>query len=99
MAHPVATADIASLANFGFSQAVIDAWAGGIPRLNQLACLNLQEFLMWCRRLSWIWVLPPVRSRLLVGRFEITVAKGLLLLRLSAESGSHFGLQPIAPFY
>jgi len=33
---PVATFDIASLSNFGFPQAIIEAWAGGIPRLNQL---------------------------------------------------------------
>ena len=33
---PVATADIASLAAFGFPQAVIDSWAGNIPNLNQL---------------------------------------------------------------
>jgi helicase len=32
---PVAAADIASLAAFGFSQAVVDAWAGNIPNLNQ----------------------------------------------------------------
>jgi hypothetical protein len=30
---PIAAADIASLAAFGFPQAVIDAWAGNIPRL------------------------------------------------------------------
>lgn len=34
--RPVATAEIGSLAAFGFPQAVIDAWAGDIPRLNQL---------------------------------------------------------------
>ena len=31
---PVAAADIASLAAFGFPQAVVDAWAGNIPNLN-----------------------------------------------------------------
>lgn len=42
--EPVATAEIASLANFGFPQAVIDAWAGDIPRLNQLQLDAINEF-------------------------------------------------------
>jgi helicase len=41
---PVATAEIASLANFGFPQAVIDAWAGDIPRLNQLQLDAINEY-------------------------------------------------------
>jgi hypothetical protein len=32
---PVTAADIASLAAFGFPQAVVDAWAGNIPNLNR----------------------------------------------------------------
>ncbi|MDP9471983.1 MAG: caspase family protein, partial [Chloroflexota bacterium] len=35
-AQPDATADIASLAAFGFPPALLDAWAGAIPSLNQL---------------------------------------------------------------
>jgi hypothetical protein len=31
--RPIATAEINSLAAFGFPQAVLDAWAGDIPRL------------------------------------------------------------------
>jgi helicase len=42
--RPVATAEIASLAGFGFPQAVIDAWAGDIPRLNQLQLDAINEF-------------------------------------------------------
>ncbi len=42
--EPVATAEIASLASFGFPQAVIDAWAGDIPRLNQLQLDAINEF-------------------------------------------------------
>jgi helicase len=41
---PVAAADIASLAAFGFPQAVIDAWAGDIPRLNQLQLEAINEY-------------------------------------------------------
>jgi len=41
---PVATAEIASLANFGFPQAVIEAWAGDIPRLNQLQLDAINEY-------------------------------------------------------
>ena len=43
-ARPVATAEIGSLAAFGFPQAVIDAWAGDIPRLNQLQLDAINEF-------------------------------------------------------
>jgi helicase len=42
--HPVATADIASLAAFGFPQAVIQAWAGEIPRLNQLQLEAINDY-------------------------------------------------------
>jgi helicase len=42
--EPVATAEIASLASFGFPQAVIDAWAGDIPRLNHLQLDAINEF-------------------------------------------------------
>jgi helicase len=42
--EPVATAEISSLANFGFSEAVIEAWAGGIPRLNQLQLDAINEY-------------------------------------------------------
>jgi hypothetical protein len=42
--RPVATAEIGSLAAFGFPQAVIDAWAGDIPRLNQLQLDAINEF-------------------------------------------------------
>ena len=42
--EPVATAEIASLANFGFPRAVIDTWAGDIPRLNQLQLDAINEF-------------------------------------------------------
>jgi helicase len=41
---PVATAEIASLAAFGFPQAVIDAWAGDIPNLNQLQLQAINEY-------------------------------------------------------
>ena len=41
---PVATAEIASLAAFGFPQAVIDAWAGDIPNLNQLQLEAINEY-------------------------------------------------------
>jgi len=41
---PVATGEIGSLAAFGFPQAVIDAWAGDIPRLNQLQLDAINEF-------------------------------------------------------
>lgn len=44
MAHPVATADISSLASFGFPQPVIEAWAGGIPRLNQLQLDAINDY-------------------------------------------------------
>lgn len=42
--NPVATAEIASLASFGFPQAVIEAWAGEIPRLNQLQLDAINEY-------------------------------------------------------
>jgi helicase len=42
--EPVATAEIASLANFGFPEAVIEAWAGDIPRLNQLQLDAINEY-------------------------------------------------------
>jgi hypothetical protein len=41
---PFATAEIASPAAFGFRQAVIDAWAGDIPRLNKLQLDATNEF-------------------------------------------------------
>src|SRR5450755_701782 len=41
---PVAAADIASLVAFGFPQAVIDAWAGDIPTLNQLQLEAINEY-------------------------------------------------------
>jgi helicase len=41
---PVAVADIGSLAAFGFPQAVIDAWAGDIPRLNELQLEAINEY-------------------------------------------------------
>lgn len=49
---------------------------------------------MWCRRLVLDMSCATGSIESLTGRFEFTVAEGLLLLRLSAESGSHFGLQP-----
>jgi superfamily II DNA/RNA helicase len=42
--EPVATAEIASLASFGFPQAVIEAWAGDIPRLNELQLAAVNEY-------------------------------------------------------
>src|SRR5258708_5902887 len=42
--RPVATAEIGSLAAFGFPQAVIDAWAGDIPRLNQLQLDAINDY-------------------------------------------------------
>jgi helicase len=42
--EPVATAEIGSLAAFGFPQAVIEAWAGNVPRLNQLQLDAINEF-------------------------------------------------------
>ena len=42
--EPVAAADIGSLVNFGFPQAVIDAWAGDIPHLNQLQVDAINEY-------------------------------------------------------
>jgi helicase len=42
--RPVATAEINSLAAFGFPQAVMDAWAGDIPRLNQLQLDAINDF-------------------------------------------------------
>lgn len=41
---PVATPEINSLAAFGFPQEVLDAWAGDIPRLNQLQLDAINEF-------------------------------------------------------
>ena len=41
---PVAAADIASLAAFGFPEAVINAWAGDIPNLNQLQLQAINEY-------------------------------------------------------
>jgi helicase len=41
--RPVATAEVASLGSFGFPQAVIEAWAGEIPRLNQLQLDAINE--------------------------------------------------------
>ena len=42
--NPVATAEISSLANFGFPSAVIEAWAGEIPSLNQLQLDAINEY-------------------------------------------------------
>ena len=42
--QPIAGADIASLAAFGFPQAVIEAWAGDIPSLNHLQVDAINEF-------------------------------------------------------
>jgi replicative superfamily II helicase len=44
LGNPVATAEIASLASFGFPQAVIEAWAAEIPRLNQLQLDAINEY-------------------------------------------------------
>lgn len=44
LGRPVATTEIYSLAGFGFPQAVIDAWAGDIPRLNRLQLDAINEF-------------------------------------------------------
>jgi helicase len=41
---PVATADIASLAAFGFPGEVLAAWAGDIPNLNQLQLQAINEY-------------------------------------------------------
>lgn len=41
---PVATAEINSLAAFGFPQEVLNAWAGDIPRLNQLQLDAINQF-------------------------------------------------------
>lgn len=41
---PVATAEIGSLAAFGFPQEVVAAWAGEIPRLNQLQIEAINEY-------------------------------------------------------
>jgi replicative superfamily II helicase len=41
---PVAAADIASLAAFGFPEAVIAAWAGDIPNLNHLQLDAINEY-------------------------------------------------------
>src|SRR5260370_896570 len=41
---PIATAEINSLAAFGFPQAVLDAWAVDIPRLNHLQLDAINEF-------------------------------------------------------
>ena len=43
-AQPKATADIASLAAFGFPEALLDAWGGAIPSLNQLQVDAINEF-------------------------------------------------------
>lgn len=40
----VAMADLNSLANFGFPQAIIDAWAGDIPALNRLQLDAINEY-------------------------------------------------------
>src|SRR5207247_1995085 len=42
--QPVARAEIASLGAFGFPQAVMEAWAGEIPRLNQLQLDAINEY-------------------------------------------------------
>jgi superfamily II DNA/RNA helicase len=42
--HPPATEEIASLAAFGFSEPVLDAWAAAIPKLNQLQLDAINEF-------------------------------------------------------
>jgi helicase len=42
--RPIATAEINSLAAFGFPQAVLDAWAGDIRWLNQLQLDAINEF-------------------------------------------------------
>ena len=42
--RPIATTDITSLAPFGFPQAVLEAWAGEIPALNQLQLDAINEF-------------------------------------------------------
>lgn len=42
--EPVATGEIANLANFGFPEAVIHAWAGDIPRLNELQLAAINEY-------------------------------------------------------
>ena len=44
LGRPVATAEIQSLAPFGFPQEVLNAWAGDIPRLNQLQLDAINEF-------------------------------------------------------
>jgi replicative superfamily II helicase len=41
---PVATADLNSLAKFGFPQPIIEAWAGDIPELNQLQLDAINEY-------------------------------------------------------
>lgn len=42
--NPIATADLASLAGFGFPQGLIEAWAGEIPRLNHLQLDAINEY-------------------------------------------------------
>jgi helicase len=43
-ANPVAAAEIESLADFGFPPAVIEAWAGAIPGLNQLQIDAINDY-------------------------------------------------------
>ena len=42
--RPTITADIQSLAGYGFPQGLLDAWAGSIPSLNQLQLDAISEF-------------------------------------------------------
>jgi len=42
--NPVATAEIESLADFGFPPAVVQAWAGEIPALNQLQLDAINDY-------------------------------------------------------
>ncbi len=77
---PVATADIASPAAFGFPQAVIDAWAGDIPSLNQLQLEAINEYGV-LRGEHLVASAPTSSGKTMIG--ELAAIRGALDRRLS----------------
>lgn len=70
-----ATADLSSLAPFGFPTAVISAWAGAIPTLNQLQLDAINEFGVLAGE-HLVVVAPTSSGKTMIG--ELAALKGVV---------------------
>lgn len=70
----MATADVSSLAAFGFQPAVISAWAGSIPALNQLQLDAINEFGVLAGE-HLVAIAPTTSGKTMIG--ELAALKGV----------------------